>query len=343
MIVKQQQGFSLVELMIAMTIGIVLTFGIAQVYTQSKETYRTQGELSRLQENARYALDILARDIRMAGFAGCRSVSADGFTITEVDSIDFGSNPSFNYSASGVVTGHEDETTMTLPPGLTAADIVDDTHFLTVQSAGRCSSLLNANMADENADIQLVNANCGFQQNDIVIVQNCTNRDLFRITNTPATSGTPSLSHSTLSTAYTMGGVADETAAEVLSFSSNTYYIRNDTSGIPALFVIDNTRPTSAQPLALIEGVENMKVEYGLDVDGSGDGVPDVYVRANSVGGDWEDLMSIRITLLMRTIEDVGAQATTFDLGTTTVNYAAGPLRKQFVKTVQLRNMSRQN
>lgn len=65
------QGLSLVELMVALTIGLILTLGLVEVFAASKSAYRTAEGIARVQENARFALDYLQRDIRMIGHFGC--------------------------------------------------------------------------------------------------------------------------------------------------------------------------------------------------------------------------------------------------------------------------------
>lgn len=66
-----QRGFSLVELMVAVTIGLIILAAVSGIFVTSKSTYNTTDSLARLQENARFAVHYLSRDIRMAGFAGC--------------------------------------------------------------------------------------------------------------------------------------------------------------------------------------------------------------------------------------------------------------------------------
>ncbi|HEY5602338.1 MAG TPA: PilW family protein [Gammaproteobacteria bacterium] len=65
---RLQQGFTLVEIMISITLGLILLAGVMQIFLGSKQTYNLQSGVSRLQENARFALDILARNIAMAGY-----------------------------------------------------------------------------------------------------------------------------------------------------------------------------------------------------------------------------------------------------------------------------------
>ncbi|MBH1430867.1 PilW family protein [Stenotrophomonas maltophilia] len=67
----RQAGLSLIELMIAMVIGLVLMLGVIQIFIASQSASRLSEGVARAQENGRFALDFLERDIRMAGHLGC--------------------------------------------------------------------------------------------------------------------------------------------------------------------------------------------------------------------------------------------------------------------------------
>jgi type IV pilus assembly protein PilW len=64
----KQKGFTLVEIMVALTLSMVLIGGVIQIYISGKESYRVQKELARLQENQRIAMEFIQNDIRRAGF-----------------------------------------------------------------------------------------------------------------------------------------------------------------------------------------------------------------------------------------------------------------------------------
>ena len=68
---KRQRGLSLVELMVALTIGIFISAGMVGLFVNSKQSYRLNENMSRLQENARFAVSFIARDIRMADYRSC--------------------------------------------------------------------------------------------------------------------------------------------------------------------------------------------------------------------------------------------------------------------------------
>ena len=61
-------GFSLVELMVAMTIGLGLMLVVAQLFLGSRQIQATQDDLARIQEGARFVVELMAKELRMAGY-----------------------------------------------------------------------------------------------------------------------------------------------------------------------------------------------------------------------------------------------------------------------------------
>lgn len=70
---RRQSGVSLIELMVAMIIGLFLLLGAVTLYNQSRNTYRASEGVARLQEVARLALDVIEADVRMANYWGLNS------------------------------------------------------------------------------------------------------------------------------------------------------------------------------------------------------------------------------------------------------------------------------
>jgi Tfp pilus assembly protein PilW len=68
-----QAGVSLVELMVALVLGLFLIFGAVTIYSKSRSTYRTTEAVARLQETGRYAMDAIEPDVRMASYWGLAS------------------------------------------------------------------------------------------------------------------------------------------------------------------------------------------------------------------------------------------------------------------------------
>ncbi|MEC9484079.1 MAG: prepilin-type N-terminal cleavage/methylation domain-containing protein [Halomonas sp.] len=92
-----QKGFSLVELMVAMAVGIIIVLGASQLFLTSKNIYERNAGLAERQERLRFLSDVLSRDIRMADSAGL-IVNAD----KDVLAIEYsGSRKSDPYCAPG--------------------------------------------------------------------------------------------------------------------------------------------------------------------------------------------------------------------------------------------------
>lgn len=75
----RQKGLTLIELLIAMVIGIVLLGGIIQTMLASKEASATRQSISTITDNARFLFDFMARDLRMAGRGYCNAAETDAF------------------------------------------------------------------------------------------------------------------------------------------------------------------------------------------------------------------------------------------------------------------------
>lgn len=91
MISKQQEyGFSLVELLIAIAIGGILLASICQVFITQNQSYNVQAAVAEMQQNARAAMDMMTRELRMAGYdpagssgAGMVSIAANSVSFTQ--------------------------------------------------------------------------------------------------------------------------------------------------------------------------------------------------------------------------------------------------------------------
>src|SRR4051812_18450333 len=68
---RNDSGLSLIEIMVALAIAAILLFGLSQIFVGSKNVYRLQEGMSRVQENARFMLQYMENNVRMAGYMGC--------------------------------------------------------------------------------------------------------------------------------------------------------------------------------------------------------------------------------------------------------------------------------
>lgn len=67
---KSDAGFGLIELTVAMALGLLLVLGMTQIFLSARGSYLAQGASAQLQEDARYVLSKIAQEVRMAGMFG---------------------------------------------------------------------------------------------------------------------------------------------------------------------------------------------------------------------------------------------------------------------------------
>jgi len=73
---RRCRGFGLIELMIAITLGLIVVLGVTQIFVAAKSTYLAQNTAAGMQEEARFILSKMTREIRMVGMFGCLATSA---------------------------------------------------------------------------------------------------------------------------------------------------------------------------------------------------------------------------------------------------------------------------
>ena len=303
-------GFSLVELMISMVLGLILVGGILTMYLSSKRTLYTTEASSQIQETARFALDRISFDVRMTGFWGCQSHDE------QLSSVLHASSSLLDYTASAIQGTNNN--------GPNASD------SLTVALAGQQAVALLSDMSSAASSLN-VGTTSGLQQGDVVVVNDCENADLFQIDGAnPHASGAllhdadgamlPGNQHSTLSKAY-------EAGAEIFRVEQASWSLGDDTDGQPAL--MRNGAP-------LIRGVEDLQFAFGID--SNADGSTDRYLDADDVV-DWSLVKNIKLGLLIRSerevIDNTPAPVTFWG---STFTPSDGYLRRGFTAVISLRN-----
>ena len=73
---RRMRGFSVLELLLALTLGLVLSLGFSQIAISARTTDASQQAAMLLQDDARFVLSKITQDIRQAGMLGCLAVAA---------------------------------------------------------------------------------------------------------------------------------------------------------------------------------------------------------------------------------------------------------------------------
>lgn len=335
----RQRGFSITELMVAITVSLILLTGVIQLLVSNKHAYRIQENTSVLNENARFAHQRLSQIIRMGGHWGgsfknaitphtdvaghsdactkhVATSTSDTGTVRGIEGINGGSTSPFtdcvsdaNHVANSdmILVRYSDPNECIASSGLGSGGNEDDR--LWIRSAVGFSAV-----AFEGKDLDDVASNNPVlaDQSDPPGITNCAYRAYALYVRPCQVLGT--------------GNVCDATV---------------DSTPTLMLLRLDGTTPAHDE---LIAGVEQMQVVYGEDFNE--DGTAERYVAADSVS-DWNNVVSLRANLLIRNLEkdfayDSPNSISMLDNFTYSVPAADRHYRrKQYTAVIQVRNMSR--
>ncbi|UHD16156.1 PilW family protein [Thiocapsa bogorovii] len=321
------RGFTIIELMIAMTIGLFLLGGLALVLSNNSRTrYELQKSIGQIQ-NARYALQTLADDLSNTGFYGeagipntsgwlllCLDLPNNGLPLTCPNEVCMKLERAFPIQGSDDIANR--------PNGCSAMDDVrTGNDVVVVRRASTCD------IDEDQCD--------AFQDGALHIQQ-------------PAciAGAQPIVATSTAAFAGGMTRVCDPNVlAPIYRLLNHVYYVaRNNrpNDGIPTLkraeLAADGYIIT---PIA--EGIEHLQIEYGVDADENGD--PDLYSQAGTLHwDDWRNVVAVRIHLIARNVlpTDGYEDERTYRLGS---EGEFGPFqdsfkRQAYSKTVRLNNIA---
>ena len=328
---KGQAGVGLVEIMISLVLGLLVTGAIVQVYLTTKRQNDMQGSLTARQESARFAAQTIQLDAQMAGFRGCLRDSGK-VTNTLVNPTDF------LYRFERPVEGFNNG--VGVPASITS--VVAGTDVLTLRTVDDTGLQTTAAMGSSSTDpVTIAGLNpAPLVANDFALIADCSGASIFQVTGFDPSTGiivhntggaVPGNTSKNLVRRYAAG-------TQVFKVRTTTYFIRNSANNTgPALWRRSGD-VAAAQELA--EGVENLQVRYGVDTDGNQ--TADEYRTANNVGAtEWANVVSLQVAILVTGVTDrvVETDPRTFTLLDQVVGpFADGRLRRVLSFTVALRN-----
>ena len=271
-------GLTLVELLVAMTIGLVLIVGTVQVYVDSHGAYAVNETTARLQENARYAMSVLEPDIRMSGYWGLTNVS---------DGIGGKALPTDAQLALGAPAASTCGVNFPLLLGLPVQGTNDS-------YAATCAA---NSAAMPNADTITV-------------------RRASAITVPPATASGPLRICSTRTSGLLVtdisGTFCQDVDAQINNLIVNLYYVDQSSSqaGVPSLRRKALNAGPAFQDDEIVPGVEDLQVQYGVDLTagvGATGGAATEYLNAGATLTNLltsltapAQIVAVRIWLLVR-------------------------------------------
>lgn len=352
---RKQHGLSLVELMIAMVLGLILMAGVVEIYLSSRASYRLTDALSEVQENGRFATNFIVHDARMAGYSGCNSdvKPTNALDVSDTDPILSFQNGVQGYQATGTAAANA-SWAPSLPDGLytnLTNKPIPGTDVLSIRTVQDDGVVLQAGMPDTSANMD-VSGNASFTEGDILLLSDCSNAAVFQVTGLPS----GKVQHNTGNDASPGNKTkkivsAFQEGASISKINTFTYFIasRNDgtncddtdvgTCGLWRTNVVNVDGAATVKEEELVSGVTDMQVLYGEDTDGNG--TPDGYVDAGPTV-DWGRVVSIKIALLVESTDTAITKPSTapsfklLDQDVTPPNDLH--LRQVFTTTIALRN-----
>ncbi|WP_370981551.1 PilW family protein [Agaribacterium sp. ZY112] len=363
-------GLSLVELLVAMAIGLFIVGGVVSVMSDSKEAYIYEQEITYLQENARFAVDEFGYEIRLAGYFGCNRNGSLTNTLNATDD-----DADWMFQTNGI-RGYESSDS-NLPTEMSS--ILSGTDALIVNRGEQDDSTQVASHTPSSATIHLTGSQ-PFNKGEILVIANtdCSQMSVFQVTgpnsNNPAhinhaksNSMVPgnckkALSATNSGGAYSCGGpnepannvsgVTYGPGSALLKFKTSGYFVgTSSVSGLPTLYrVVLKEGSSSATTIAqeFLPSVENMQVVYGVDNNPTdSDCVVDRYYSADQITVNeatsatgwvgWDRVLTARVVLILRSKNQVYPKDTKTDLGAG-YTYEDRYLRQRVSSTVSLRN-----
>ncbi|MCF7750849.1 PilW family protein [Bacillus subtilis subsp. subtilis] len=280
---RRVAGISLIEVMIAMVIGLVLMLGVIQVFSASREASQLAAGAARAQENARFALEFLQRDIRMAGHFGCVNdqahfVKNQGDPRVNIAGATTGSGHPLDFSVS--VQGYEAPNTgptNSLTLGATwSAPAELPSALLSLSARGGSDILVLRFLSPLGVPVTSIssggNSKVGF---DPLLGTRLTEDGVA----TPRLFGIADCSHADVFIGTYAAGIVTAAGPSLERYNvqptgetmlyraeSIVYFIGTSATGEPALMrARANQGGTYDTPEELVEGIENLQVMYGLD------------------------------------------------------------------------------
>lgn len=309
----RQGGFTIIELMIALVLGLIVVGGSLALFASQRATSGLSSQMADVQSEGRVALDALARDFRAAGDFGCWPVSTpiDGRLNQTV----------FDEYAGGVLgydAGSSLPSTSTTLYGLSTirAALPADSSVVVLTGINGSLTQLTQDMSTQADGLVVKTPKTPFSANDVAVVTDCITWAKFQITDTAAggSTGTTSLAHGAgvLSGVWGQGnkdgnlGAIFKKDSTVGRLDSVWWYVGTN-GGLYRMSARDGA------PVLVTKRVQAMKITY--DVDSNVDGVISSTERGKTAASlatkDWVNVRGVTIQLLMRSekIADSGGQS----------------------------------
>jgi type IV pilus assembly protein PilW len=358
---RSQKGFSLIEMMLALGLGLIVVTGIVQLFIGNSQSSSVISGQARLQENARFAFEFISSAARRAGYFGCirdpqtrvwglvgNPVQLPEYNIDEmVGGLNGNGDGTWSPSAINLPGGTPGNTNQ--GGTIDGAALEDGTDIIVFRNLREPTQrLVNTTQPLDDAVITAPGGDPGFGVNDVVMIVDCEQSAIYRVTgmnvagnqatllNAANTGGTSAFFQNSTLVTPPAGPQVNFTKSYLgRSYGPDTIVGELEST---FFFIAESTRANNAGdmplslwqkvgpdgPVELIQGVEDMQVLFGIDTtltDGTPN--PNRYVTAAAIP-DPAQVVAIRVSLTVNSIDRVTEDNNT--------------LTRTFSKTILIRN-----
>jgi len=314
------RGFSLIELLISMVIAAIIFTGVVKVAFNAKRSSYDGEQLSFVQDNARFVLSQIKREVRLSGYTGCASIESASKSVAIVD--DLGGFIKLTEGVQGYESGEQTF------PATYASDALPDTDSFIVRFGDAAEELTVKSHNVTGARFNLwADYDLPVGTTMLSTDASCRELGLFQITGTATKilehaadgsrnctrvikSSVKSIACGTGCGVSSCGGASEnalKAGSKLMPYRVHAYYVgeSNLVAGMPALkrqtlTSTGGAAATETEEIAI--GVEDLQVVYGVDLDD--DDEANQYLASHQVS-DWSKVVALRLTLVFRSDREV--------------------------------------
>jgi len=335
MFIKRHRGYSMLELLVAMTIGILVLSSAVSMQVSNRDGFKSTTAQLHMKTNAKLATEFIGRSLRGVGAIGCRT--GEGFVGGDDENADKSAYiialndttlPRANFNPGHELLGYQASGAGWVPTpdaSLNLTNIQAGSDALTLRGTiGEAYVLAPRTDGDAAYFLDIPSGtNVLLRENDFAVAATCSAAEVIHVTSTDTqidagTVGRASgagADDNNIGTYDSENSIEADVFGELMRIATVTYYVGENAVGIPTLY-----RNIDGVSSPLIEGVERMKLDYGVEDDENGArNVAARYLSASQIQATcsnpmsvpvskdclWPDVVSVRVSLIMRSKESV--------------------------------------
>lgn len=297
-----QRGLTLIEMMIALVLGILVIGSVVAVFLANRQSYNTNRGLAQIQDEARTAFTLMARDIRQAGLTGCGNVGRVANVLND-------QSTAWYANWNNAIMGY-DNASKVEDPALAGSNAISGTGASSIELLGASSYGFSVYKHDpKSATIKLNEPTSDLQTGEIILVCDPDHAAITQITNYNSSNvtvvhntGTASPGNCSKGLGYptdcssTLGNqYAFPRNSQIAKLSATDWYIGTNPVGTTSLYrisVVTSAGVPTPTPEEMVRNVREMTIQY--HVQNATNFVTATNVTANS---NWASVDAVRITL----------------------------------------------